>query len=155
MAWATAADIIDRWTGSEAPDENDRVLSVLIEDAEEVILSRFPKIQERIDNGSLRLRRVQIVMGGMVQRAYQTRQDGLVSYSNGVGPFSEGGSYGDTRRGLYLTADEISKLAPSANQKGKAFSINLDTRGGSSVKFWDTGYYGGYFYRADGYTGEG
>lgn len=155
MTWANSRDIIDRWTGSEAPDESDRVLGVLIEDAEEVILGRFPKIQARIDNGSLRLRAVQIVLAGMVQRAYQTRQDGLVSYSNGVGPFSEGGSYGDTRRGLYLTADEISKLAPSTNQSGKAFSINLDTRAGRSVNFWDDGYYGEYYYHANGYTGEG
>jgi hypothetical protein len=153
MTWAQPADIIDRWTGSEAPAEDDRVLIVLIGDAEDIILGKYPSIQTRITSGQLTLRRVQIVLAGMVQRAYQTAQDGRIAYSNGAGPFSESGSYGDSRRGLFLTKDEIALLAPP-EVHGKAFSIDLDANSNRTFGFNETGFYNGYYYQANSFTGE-
>lgn len=154
MKWATPADVVTRWTGSEAPDEDDATIGVLVEDAEEIILGKYPNIDTRIKNGSLGVRTVIIVIAGMVQRAYQSRQDGLTSYSNGVGSFSESGAYGDMRRGLYLTRDEISYLAPNLTA-GKAFSVDMLPKNYRRFGIGETGMYHGYFYRENGYTGEG
>jgi hypothetical protein len=153
MTWTTPEDVTSRWTGTEPPADDDTTLLVLIGDAEDEVLTHFPKIQQRIDSGALRLRTVQIVVAAVVQRAYQSKQDGLLSYSNGVGPFSEGGSYADTRRGTYLDDYDIKRLSPPKSGS-KAFSIDMD-RSNSSTAFWPTGFVNGYFYRADGYTGEG
>jgi hypothetical protein len=153
MQWTTAKEVTEIWTGSEPPEESDKVLNALILTAEAIILSRFPSIQYRITNGTLALKIVQYVVSGMVQRAFQTANDGRISYSNTTGPFAESGSYSNSRRGLYISDDELALLAPKSVQN-KAFSIDMD-RNSRGVAFTDSGYYNGYYYNSNGYTGRG
>ena len=138
MARVTEEDVISRWTGTDdIPDETDTTLITLVGDAEALILKRYPNIQARIDNNLLEERLVKMVVSSMVQRAYQSTLDGKNQYSYSSGPFSESGSYGsDSKRGLYLTEDEISLLSPS--ESGKAFMTNMDT---GASNFYDSGVY--------------
>jgi len=46
MPWTTFEDVTARWVGSNAPTD-EALVDALIADAEAVILSEFPKIQDR------------------------------------------------------------------------------------------------------------
>jgi len=128
LTWVSPTDVLNRWTGTDdKPDTDDTVFTTLIEDAQVLIQTRFPNIQDRIDDNKLNTTLIKIVVSAMVQRAYQTIQNGLSSYSYGTGPFSESGSFSTPdKRGLYLTQDEIDLLTPNNLKSNKAFSINLD-----------------------------
>jgi hypothetical protein len=118
--WATFADVAERWVGPGAPTNQTQV-ETLIEDAEQVILSEFPKIQDRIDAELLPVERVKMVVVQIVTR-FLRNPEGLSSVQQTTGPFSQSRSFAERSSGLALTDSEIKLLAPT---RGKAFEINL------------------------------
>jgi len=118
--WATFADVVDRWVGPGAPTNQSQV-ETLIDDAEQVILSEFPGIQDRIDSGALPEERVTMVVVQIVTR-FLRNPEGLSSVQQTTGPFSQSRSFVDRSSGLTLTESEIKLLSPT---RGKAFEIDL------------------------------
>lgn len=121
MAWTSAQDVLDRWVGEGKPSDND-IIDVLISDAEAIIISEFPKIQERLDANTLPDNIVKMVVSHMVSRAIRNPEN--VTYlQQSVGSFSQAKNYGTGMTGLYLTDQEKKLLSPNL-QKGKAFNVN-------------------------------
>ena len=117
MTWTQPQDILNRWTGGDAPAENSPTLLTFIEDAEDLILFHYPRIQERIDNGELTTRRIQRVVASVVIRAYRSAGSHLSSYSESFGDASRSESYNNNGvRGLTLTSEELALLAPPKQQ---------------------------------------
>lgn len=121
--WAHAQDVADRWVGSGAPTESDATLvENLLQDAEAVILSQFPLIQDRIDAETLPLATVVMVECRMVSRVLRN-PEGLTYIQQTTGPFGQAKNYGSTGGDIWMTPDEIALLAPQL--KGKAFEFDL------------------------------
>jgi hypothetical protein len=117
--WTTPQDVLSRWLGGGEPDESDPKLVVFIEDAEDAILRKYPRIQERIDNGKLPLHRVKRVVSLIVTRAYKGGYNPLSSYSRATGPYSESGTYdAAAKKNIALTEDDIRELAPTGGYYG-------------------------------------
>lgn len=124
--WVTPEEVLNRWTGTDdIPDENDITLATLIDDAEAVIALEVAGVSERLLDGTLDSRLLKMVVSNVVQRAWQSKQDGKLSYAYGSGPFNESGSYGNTRRGIYLEPEERALITKKGTNAG-AFMISLD-----------------------------
>lgn len=151
MVWITVEEVLNRWTGGDAPSATDPVLLTLLDDAEAIVLRQYPAIQVRLDDLSLDARLLKMVMAGMIQRAYLTAHDNRANWSYASGPFSESAGAASTKRGLYLTDDDISLLAPT-NAGNKAFSVNMDVAPGrfSGLALQGPGWYNGYWYSGNG-----
>lgn len=121
MAWTTYEDVTTRWVGSGAPTD-EALVGALIDDAEAVILSEFPRIQERIDGGSLSLATVVMVVVRMVSRVLRN-PEGLTYWQQTTGPFGQARNYGSTTQDIWLSPEEEELLAPK--RRGKAFEVNL------------------------------
>jgi hypothetical protein len=141
MAWASYADVTDRWVGTGAPVDEDMV-NVLIEDAETIILSQYPKIQDRIDAGTLAAQVVKMVVVRQVIRVLRNPEN-LSYWQQQTGPFGQGRTFGKDSD-IWLTDDELELLAPK--RLDKAFSIDLGANAHSWVPYaWLNG---------DGYTDQ-
>jgi hypothetical protein len=121
MSWATFEDVTDRWIGPNAPADDDLV-TALIADAESVILSEYPRIQERIDAETLPLSTVILVVVRMVSRQLRN-PEGLTYWQQTTGPFGQARNFGSAPQDLWLTPEEKNLLSP--RRKGKAFSVDL------------------------------
>ena len=135
MAWTTFDDVVDRWVGPGAPTD-DGLVEALIGDAETIILAEFPRIQERIDDESLSLDVVKLVVIRMVSRLLRNPEN-LTYWQQNSGPFGQGRSFGV--KDIWLTPDEKMLLAPG--NKGKAFSMSLAPDMGDPVvsrDVWET-----------------
>lgn len=130
--WATSDDVLDRWVGSGKPTDTDLV-STLIADAEQVILSEYPAIQGRIDSGALPLARVTFVVTSMVSRVLRN-PEGLTYWQQQTGPFGQARNFGTDSTGIYLTDNEIKLLAPV--RRGKAFEVDLGHTATTSDIVW-------------------
>jgi len=117
--WTSPQDIRDRWVGSDAPSDDD-LLTALILDAEAVIVSTFPRIQERIDDELLSESVVTMVTSRMVSRLIRNPEN-LSYWQQNTGPFGQGRTFGNDKD-IWLTQDERLMLAPQ--NSGKAFSFN-------------------------------
>ena len=118
MTWATFSDVTDRWVGSDTPTDT-ALVNALIADAETVILSVYPRIQERITAGTLSADTVNLVVVRMVSRVLRNPEN-LTYWQQNTGPFGQGRSFG-TDKDIWLSPDEKSLLAPVT--RGKAFSL--------------------------------
>lgn len=136
MSWATFADVTDRWVGTNPPTDEALVES-LIGDAEAVILSKFPKIQDRIDSATLPLGVVTMVVVRMVSRVLRNPEN-LSYWQQQTGPFGQARNFG-SQVDIWLTEDERSMLAP--NNTGKAFQVDQGFNAGVSepLQWFDTG----------------
>ena len=121
MAWTTFDDIVDRWVGAGVPTD-ETLVQALIQDAETIILAEYPRIQERIEDESLSLDVVKLVVTRMVTRLLRN-PEGLSYVQQTTGPFSQARNYSGAASDVWLSADEKALLAPGG--KGKAFSLNL------------------------------
>lgn len=129
MTWATFQDVTDRWVGSNAPTDEDLV-AALIGDAEAVILSEFPKIQDRIDADTLPLAVVKMVAVRMVSRVLRNPEN-LTYWQQQTGPYGQARNFGTGGSDIWLTDEEKAMLAPKA--RGKAFEIDLAPNATSST----------------------
>jgi hypothetical protein len=120
MSWATPQDILDRWVGSDKPTDED-LIQALINDAESVILSEFPAIQERIDDDELPLATVVMVVSRMVSRLLRNPEN-LSYWQQTTGPFGQARNYGAGNSDIWLSENELSLLRP--NKRGKAYEVN-------------------------------
>lgn len=135
MSWASPQDIIDRWVGNDIPTDID-LLTALIADAESVILGTYPGIQTRIDNDSLRLATVTMVVARMVTRLLRN-PEGLTYWQQQTGPFGQARNYGSSGQDIWLSTEEVSLLAPA--RAGKAYEVNQGynaTSGSSEDMIW-------------------
>lgn len=121
MSWTTPQDILDRWVGGNAPTDTD-LLSALINDAEAVILSEFPKIQDRIDAETLAQPVVVMVVSRMVSRVLRN-PDNVSYWQQTTGPFGQARNFGESSIDIWLTGEEKEML--SSKHGGKAFEIDL------------------------------
>lgn len=122
MSWTSLQDITDRWVGSGAPTD-DVLVEALIADAEAVVLSEYPRIQERVDDETLPLGTLVMVISRMVTRVLRNPEN-LTYWQMNTGPFGQGKNYGaDGNTDIWLTDRERDLLAPK--RRGKAFEINL------------------------------
>lgn len=121
MSWVSPQDILDRWVGSGAPDDED-LTQALINDAESVVLAEYPRIQDRINDATLPLSTVVMVVSRMVMRVLRN-PEGLSYSQMSTGPFSQGKNYGTGNADIWMTSDEVKLLAPK--RKGKAFELDL------------------------------
>jgi hypothetical protein len=119
--WASFDDVIDRWVGDESPLDSNLV-TVLLDDAAAVILSEFPKIQARIDAGSLPLQTVTLVQVRMVSRVLRNPEN-LTYWQQQTGPYGQSRNFGSNNQDIWLSAEERQMLSPKRG--GKAFSVNL------------------------------
>lgn len=123
MLWTEATDVIRRW--ADAPDEpNYDNIEALIEDAEDTILGEFSDIQERIDDGSLPIVRVQKVVARMVIR-HLRNPAGLRTVQDTTGPYTTSTTYGGEEPGsLYLTDQDRNELA-GVRVGQQAFTVSM------------------------------
>lgn len=123
MPWTTYQDVASRWVGAGLPTDQALVNS-LIGDAEAIIVSEYPRIQERITANTLSVQIVKLVVSRMVSRMLRN-PEGLSSVQQTTGPFSYSKSFtgGGSGSDIWLSAEEKSLLAPS--RSGKAFEIDL------------------------------
>jgi hypothetical protein len=122
MAWATFADVEDRWVGPGLPtDEN--LVNALLADAQAVVLSEFPAIQDRIEAGTLPQGVLTMVQVRMVSRVLRNPEN-LTYWQQNTGPFGQGKNYGSGNTDIWLTDEERNLLAPKRS-KGKAYEIDL------------------------------
>jgi len=136
MTWAVFEDVRDRWVGSNVPTDADLV-TALINDAEAVVLAEYPKIQDRIDAGTLPLNLVKMVVVRMVSRVLRNPEN-LTYWQQQTGPFGQSRNFGAGGSDIWLTTEEISMLAP--NRRGKAFEVNLGANAVSGGEWiWLTG----------------
>jgi hypothetical protein len=117
--WTSKQDIIDRWVGADVPQDED-LIDTLIFDAEVVIKSAYPRIQERLDALTLSLDVVKFVVSRMVIRVLRN-PDNLGTHQQSTGPFSESRTYrGETD--IWLSDSEKNMLAPSNSRKAGSIS---------------------------------
>lgn len=128
MAWATFADVTDRWVGSNQPTDEALVES-LIGDAEAVVLSYYPKIQDRIDANTLPLAVVTMVVVRMVSRVLRNPEN-LSYWQQQTGPFGQARNFG-SNVDIWMTEDEKELLAPK--RLGKAFEIDQAPNAGLTI----------------------
>lgn len=121
MSWAAPSDVIDRWIGNDAPTDND-LLTALIADAEAIILSKYPGIQARLDDGLLNEATVIMVVCRMVSRVLRN-PEGLTYWQQQSGPFGQARNYGSASQDMWPTSEELALLAPK--KTGKAFEVNI------------------------------
>jgi hypothetical protein len=143
MTWATFTDVTSRWAGSNVPTDEEMV-SELIADAEAVILSEFPKIQDRITAGTLPVRNVTIAVVRMVSRVLRN-PDNLTYWQQQTGPYGQARNFGTAGSDIWLSDEEKNLLAPK--QTGKAFEIDLApnaTNGGDYIWLSGNGYNEGF-----------
>jgi hypothetical protein len=120
MSWTTPQDVLDRWVGSDAPTDTDLV-QALINDAEAVILTEYPRIQERIDDNELPLSSVVMIVSRMVTRLLRNPEN-LSYWQQNVGPFNQARNYGNGGTDIWLTENEKQMLSP--NTTGKAYEVD-------------------------------
>lgn len=86
MAYAQASDIEDR-LGRELDESETRIVETRLEDAEILIRSRIPDLDDQVDSGKIQERAVLLVLAETVLRlirnidGYQTETDGNYSYT--------------------------------------------------------------------------
>lgn len=120
--WADFDDVVGRWAGAGAPTD-EALVDELIHDAEHVILAEYPRIQERIDAGTLDLSIVKFVVTRMVSRVLRN-PDVVTYWQQNTGPFGQARNFGENVD-IWLTDNEKQLLAP--NRRGKAFEVDLGT----------------------------
>ena len=119
MSWTSPQDIRERWIGDDVP-ENDQLVRALIQDAEAIILSTYPSIQTRVNDGKLSASVITFVTARMVIRVLRNPDNATYS-SQTTGPFTSAKNVGSVD--LWMTEDEEEMLSPIT--PGKAFQIDM------------------------------
>lgn len=121
--WTYPQDIEDRWVGDDYPEDKTELVEALILDAELIIKSEYPKIQERIDDNKLDIEIIKLVVARMVTRVLKN-PEGLTYIQNTVGPYSQARNYGSgAGTDMWLTAEEKEILSATKGTKIKSHSM--------------------------------
>lgn len=125
--WATVQDIQDRWLTGELP-ATDHQIQVLIDDAEDKILTEFPKTPDNVLAGVLREGTVKRVVARMVNRVLRN-PEGYRTTQMSTGPFSESTTHGGDNPGeVYLTDDDRRDLSGERARR-KAYTVSTIPQG--------------------------
>lgn len=109
IRFATAQDVADRWRTLTSDEV--KVANMLASDASDMIRSRWPDVDSRIDSGALRIESLVRVVANMVKRAMLNGEvAGLSAQTQGAGPFNISQTFANPNGTLFFTADEISLL---------------------------------------------
>jgi len=119
MAWTQVSDIETLWFDREI-DSPQAAIASLITKAEALILSEYPTVQERIDDGDLNEELVRWVVCEMVLRVLRNPGN---RRSQQLSDFAESFA-GDRVGGLWLTDDERRILSGASGGTGAAFTID-------------------------------
>lgn len=118
--WLTMAPE-EIWPG--IADDERAYASRMVERAEKILVTRFPTLETRVNNGDLDAAVVAGVVEDMVTRVLDRRARGgldKISYPEVQMEWSDGGGLGSGSL-LYLTTDELVLLSPPASEG--AFTI--------------------------------
>ena len=122
MAWTLYSDVADRWVGNDPIIQNQDLVTALIDDAEAIILSKFPKIQDRIDANTLNVAVIKMVVSRQVTRVLRNPEN-LTYWQQSTGPFGSGKNYGSNgNTDIWLSEEEEELL--SVKRGRKAFSVD-------------------------------
>lgn len=123
MAWTLYSDVASRWVGNDPIINDEELVTALIDDAEAIILSQFPKIQDRIDAATLSVSVVKMVVARQVMRVLRNPEN-LTYLQQNSGPFGSGKNYGSAsgNTDIWLSDEEMDML--SVKRGRKAFSID-------------------------------
>lgn len=125
--WATVQDIQDRWLTGELP-ATDHQIQVLIDDAEDKILTEFPKTPDNMLAGVLREGTVKRVVARMVNRVLRN-PEGYRTTQTTTGPFSESNTHGGDNPGeVYLTDDDRRDLSGERTRR-RAYTVSTIPQG--------------------------
>lgn len=128
MSWTLYSDVTDRWVGNDPIIQNEELVTALIADAEAIILSEFPKIQDRIDADTLNVAVIKFVVSRQVSRVLRNPEN-LTYWQQNTGPFGSGKNYGSNgNTDIWLTSEEEELL--SVKRGRKAFSIDTAPNAG-------------------------
>ena len=109
--FATFEDVQARWRTLSSDEET--VANTLAADASDMIRTRWPDVDARIDADS-----VKRVVANMVKRAMIVGDSvGLESRSQTAGPFGVSDKYANPNANLYFTADDLRLFEPQEYAK--------------------------------------
>lgn len=124
LPFATAQDVEDRWRA--LTDNELAVATVLVNDASDIIRTRWPDVDDRVSAGTLTAASLLRVVAGMVKRAMISADaEGVESRSQVAGPFSVSDKFANPNANLYLTAEDVRLLGGRAARR--AFAVDLST----------------------------
>lgn len=109
--FADYSDVEDRWRTLSSTEQD--IATTLLEDASDMIRSRWTDVDARILSGSLTVQTLTRITANMVKRAMvNLDSDGLESRSQTAGPFSVSDKFANPLGNLYLSADDVRQLDP-------------------------------------------
>jgi hypothetical protein len=103
--FATAEDVAARWRPL-TPNEL-VIAATLVVDASALIRARFPGIDSQVTSGAVDPDVLTMVAAGMVKRALIAPEDGVTQQTEGAGPYSQGRTYANPMRNVFLTAADL------------------------------------------------
>lgn len=110
--FATVTDLVVRWRSLSSAEET-VVATTLLEDASDMVRSRWPDMDSRIATGGIQENTVIRVVAGMVRRAMMNRDvEGVTQLQQTTGPFSDGATFSNPNNNLYFSADDVRALDP-------------------------------------------
>lgn len=113
--YATTADVEIRWRPFLTGEED--VAEVLIQDAADIIRTRWADVDARIAAESLQETTVVRVIAGMVRRAMMNRDsEGVAQTTETAGPFSQTAKFANADGNLYLSAQDVKDLSSSSHR---------------------------------------
>lgn len=118
MPWTSVDDVLLRWTGADVPT-NEILVAVLIDDAELLIDTQYPGIDDRSGDDDKLLNRVRYVVSQMVMRCLRN-PDGVRSMTLGDGSIT----YSSNHDVLKIDPAEHAMLGPAGTSTQRAFTIN-------------------------------
>lgn len=123
--WTVPNDVIVRWLNTDKPLPDDATISVFINDFEQQILTKYPRIQERIDDGLISVDFIKRVVSGWVIEFFQS---GGTPYSSETQSYTGVGSRsvtmgGSARTSTNLSLSDLSVFAPES--KSRIISVNM------------------------------
>ena len=123
MAWTAASEVVAAWIGDDAPTDL-ALVDRWVGRAERLVRSKVPGIQARIDAAETDLLdNVKDVVTSMVQRVFRN-PEGVRTRQESTGPFTGSVTLGGDQPGeLWLTDDEMSRIAPAGSRSG-AFTVD-------------------------------
>jgi hypothetical protein len=139
--WTSSQDVLDIWAGDNKPEDIE-LINALINKAEVLVLAEYPKIQDRIDAGTLNEQLVIYVVCEMVE-AVLRNPNGQATFSYTTGPFAESGSYANGAKDIHLTQKQKELLAPTA--QGRAYQVDLQAGSNAAYDAAGIGYVGSYW----------
>jgi hypothetical protein len=119
VSYATTGDLEARWR--PLTDAELIPAATLLGAASRLVLARVPDLDERIAAGTLDPLLVTDVVCDIVRRALTVRFTGAESTSVAVGQVSQSTTYSNPQANLYLTSDELIRLA---GRKRRAFQFS-------------------------------